>query len=214
VGRIAGVTAAETRDRALQGAASAFARLGYDGASITDIASEAGVSSGALYAHFGSKAGLFTATLRAHGATEVERLLALGGPGAGIARMLRDGGVDLVRRRPEEGSLLVEAIAAAKRHPDVAAELIAAFTQREQRFAELIDAGQRAGAVDAGLRPGAVSRFVLMLALGSLLVAAMGLPAVDEDDWGALIGDLIGRFDPDEHPEPERPRRPRRSEPT
>jgi AcrR family transcriptional regulator len=196
MGRIAGVTAEETRDRALQGAASVFARQGYDGASIAEIAAAAGVSSGALYAHFGSKAELFAATLRVHGSNAVGQLLALGGSGIDIARLLRDRGVALAHRRPEETALLVEAIVAAKRHPDVAAVLVAAFTEREERFTGLVEAGQRGGTLDPGVPPVAVARFVLMLALGSLLVAALELPAVDEDDWTALIADIVGRFDP------------------
>lgn len=196
MGRIAGVTPEETRDRVLQGAASVFAREGYDGASIAEIASAAGVSSGALYAHFGSKAELFAATLRAHGSAEVERLLAIGGSGADFARVLRARGVALARRRPEDGSLLVEAIVAAKRHSEVAAVLIAAFSQREKRLVELLEVGQRAGVVDANVSSSAVARFLTMLVLGSVLIAAMDLPAVDEDDWSALIGDLVGRFDP------------------
>jgi AcrR family transcriptional regulator len=196
VGRIAGVTAEETRDRALQGAATVFARQGYDGASIAEIAAAAGVSSGALYAHFGSKAELFVATLRAHGSNAIEQMLAVGGSGVDIARLLRDRGVALAHRRPEETSLLVEAIVAAKRHPDVATLLVAMFTEREQRFTGLVEAGQHGGTLDAEVPPAAVARFVLMLALGSLLVAAMELPAVDEGDWASLIGDLVGRFDP------------------
>lgn len=196
MGRIAGVTAEETRDRALQGAATVFARQGYDGASIAEIAAAAGVSSGALYAHFGSKAELFVATLRAHGSNAIEQLLAVGGSGVDIARLLRDRGVALAHRRPEETSLLVEAIVAAKRHPDVATLLVAMFTEREQRFTGLVEAGQHGGTLDAEVPPAAVARFVLMLALGSLLVAAMELPAVDEGDWASLIGDLVGRFDP------------------
>ena len=67
VGRIAGVTAAETRERLLQAAADVFARRGYDGTRVADIAAAAGVSHGALYAHFGSKAELMVAALRTHG---------------------------------------------------------------------------------------------------------------------------------------------------
>src|SRR6202042_3612349 len=58
MGRVAGVTATETRERLLRAAADAFARQGYDGTRVADIAASAGVSNGALYAHFGSKAGL------------------------------------------------------------------------------------------------------------------------------------------------------------
>jgi AcrR family transcriptional regulator len=50
MGRIAGVTAAETRERLLLAAADVFARRGYDGTRVADIAVAADVSSGALYA--------------------------------------------------------------------------------------------------------------------------------------------------------------------
>lgn len=194
MGRIAGVTAEETRDRVLRGAASVFGRQGYDGASISQIGAEAGVSSGAIYAHFGSKAALFVATLHVHGTGEVARLLADGGSGSDVAQLIRERGVALAHRHPKEGSLLVEAIVAARRHPEVAAVLVAAFAERESRFADLLRTGQGDGTIDASLRPPAVARFVLMLALGSVLVSAMGLPAVDEDDWSRLIDDLLDRF--------------------
>src|SRR5215469_17322934 len=58
MGRIAGATAAETRKRLLAAAADVFAERGYDGTRVADIAAAAGVSNGALYAHFGSKAEL------------------------------------------------------------------------------------------------------------------------------------------------------------
>ena len=67
MGRIAGVTAEETRERLLLAAADVFARRGYDGTRVADIAMAADVSSGALYAHFGSKAELLVAALRRHG---------------------------------------------------------------------------------------------------------------------------------------------------
>ena len=72
MGRIPGVTAAETRERLLRAAADVFAERGYDGTRVADIASAAGVSNGALYAHFASKAQLLVGALQTHG----RRLLA------------------------------------------------------------------------------------------------------------------------------------------
>ncbi|HZP28809.1 MAG TPA: helix-turn-helix domain-containing protein, partial [Acidimicrobiia bacterium] len=48
----------ETRARLLAAAATVFADRGVEGASVDAIAEEAGRTSGALYAHFGSKEGL------------------------------------------------------------------------------------------------------------------------------------------------------------
>jgi ferredoxin len=54
MGRIAGVTATDTRERLLRAAADVFAERGYDGTRVADIAAAAGVSNGALYTHFDS----------------------------------------------------------------------------------------------------------------------------------------------------------------
>jgi AcrR family transcriptional regulator len=194
VGRIAGVSADQTRQRLLGSAARVFADKGYDGASIGELTAEAGLSRGALYAHFGSKADLFAATLRSHGSAEVEQLLTLGGPGSEAVAILRERGIALARRRRQQGSLLVEAIVAARRHPEVAAVLTDALTEREERFADLVRAGQSDGSIEPRLAPEAAARFVLMLVLGSLLVAAVDLPDVDDDAWAELVGDLVARF--------------------
>lgn len=196
MGRIAGVTAEETRKRVLASAASVFAQKGYDGASIAEIAGAAGVTGGAIYAHFPSKAELFAATLHAHGTGEIDRLLSVGDTGAEAIEMVHARGVALTHRDPQDGSLLIEAIVAARRHPEVAELIVTEFAQREDRFADLLRAGQGEGAIDGRIRPAAVARFISMVSLGSLLASAMGLPEVDQDDWANLIRDLVSRFSP------------------
>ena len=53
-----------TRADLLAAAGRVFAAQGYEGASVGDIAAEAGYTKGALYAHFGSKSDLFVALAR------------------------------------------------------------------------------------------------------------------------------------------------------
>src|SRR5437764_15482063 len=50
---------ANTREKLLAAARSVFARSGFHGASVEEIASEAGFSTGALYSNFDSKEDLF-----------------------------------------------------------------------------------------------------------------------------------------------------------
>src|SRR5206468_1837778 len=76
MGRISGVTAAETRERLLRAAADVFAERGYEGTRVADIATAAGVSNGAMYAHFASKAELLVDALRTHGRRLLADLLA------------------------------------------------------------------------------------------------------------------------------------------
>src|SRR6516225_1304116 len=52
-----------TRERLLQAARIVFARAGYHGASVEEIASQAGFSTGALYSNFEGKVDLFLALM-------------------------------------------------------------------------------------------------------------------------------------------------------
>lgn len=195
MGRIAGVSADETKERLLATAAEVFATHGYDGASIADITAASGLSSGAIYTHFSGKAELFVAALRAHAETEFERLL--GGDGtAGVAEFFTARGELLDRDAASPRPLLLEALIAATRHPDVAAVITDSLTRRERVLVELLTAEQELGAADDALSAAAVVRFALMAALGSSIVAALELPSVDHDDWTTLIGRLVDTLRP------------------
>jgi AcrR family transcriptional regulator len=61
----------ETRAELVEAAARVFARRGFHGASIDQIAREAGYSSGAIYWHFEGKDDLFLAVYEAYAATRV-----------------------------------------------------------------------------------------------------------------------------------------------
>ena len=76
MGRIPGVTGAETRERLLRAAADVFAEHGFDGTRVAAIAAAAGLSNGALYAHFASKADLLVDALRTHGRGRLADLFA------------------------------------------------------------------------------------------------------------------------------------------
>ena len=55
----------ETRRRMLEAVGRGFRRRGYTGAGVDGLAKDAGVTSGAFYAHFGSKSGAFREALMA-----------------------------------------------------------------------------------------------------------------------------------------------------
>jgi AcrR family transcriptional regulator len=190
VGRIAGVSADDTRTRLLATAAEVFGRLGYDGASIAQITAEAGLSSGAIYAHYASKAELFVATLRAHAESEFERLLGSDST-ADFASFLVARGESLARRGRAERPLLIEAVVAARRHPEVARVLTTSIAHRERQLVELLAAAQEIGELDASFSARAVVRFSLIVALGSMVAGALDLPPVRQDDWSAIIHRIV-----------------------
>jgi AcrR family transcriptional regulator len=193
--RIAGVTRDQTRDRLLASAAEVFARRGFDGATVAEIADGAGLSTGAIYGLFGSKAGLFAATVEARAATELDRWLRPGDGGAGgeggLTGMLRARGEALNRRIERDGTLLVQAILAGRESPDLVAELRNALAVREHRLAELLELAQDAGELTSGVPATAAVRFLAMLGFGATLLGVLGAEPVPDDQWSALVRWLV-----------------------
>ena len=193
MGRIAGVTSAETRARLLRAAADVFAARGYDGTRVADIAAAAGVSNSALYAHFGSKAELLVASLRAHGSRVLADLLAAD-PARPVADLLLQVGRALPRR-DDRSYLAVEALIAARRHEDVAGPMRGYTGDRARWLAGLMLAGQAGGDLDQSLSPEALAHFCMLLAFGSSLLTA-DLHAVDEAEWSALLARVVRALAP------------------
>jgi len=187
------VTPEETRERLVHAAARVFAERGYEGTRVGDIAEAAGLSRGALYAHFPGKADLLAEAIRARGREELEGLLAGDGP-ASVADLLVALGSSLQHRSGQQGLLLVEAIVAARRDKAVARALSGDTTTNEGVVAELVRGAQASGALDPTVPPAVLARFCLMLALGSLLVRTLGLPATDDTDWTEFIRRLVDGF--------------------
>jgi AcrR family transcriptional regulator len=108
------------RRQIMDGARTVFLSAGFDGASMNDIAREAGVSKGTLYAYFASKDELFEAIIRAEKAKAAERLCQFR-PEGDVREMLTDFGVRLMRRITDPGTLALGriVIAAAEKFPSV-----------------------------------------------------------------------------------------------
>jgi len=200
MGRIAGVTAGQTRDRLLRAAADVFAERGYDGTRVADIAAAAGVSNGALYAHFASKADLLIDALRTHGRRLLADLFAAD-PDRSITDLLLAIGRQLPHRREPQGYLIVEALVAARRDEDVARPMRDYVGERGDWLAGLMTVAQADGEVDSALSANALAHFCLLLAMGSALVTP-DLHAVGDDEWAALLGRVIAAVAPAAHQAP------------
>lgn len=114
-----------TRADLLDAASRVIAAKGYEGASVGDIAAEAGYTKGALYAHFGSKSGLFLALAR-------ERLgIAMDDPALEMPGLTDDGVdtealADWIRATQDDPNLLLslEFLSYGLRNPGEAGELV------------------------------------------------------------------------------------------
>ena len=194
MGRTPGASSASTRERLLRAAADVFGARGYDGTRVSDIARAAGLSNGALYAYFGSKAELLVGALRVHGRRLLSDLVAAE-PDRSITDLLQVTGRRLRRRRDADGWLVIEALVAARRDADVAGAMRGYVAERVDWLADLVRKAQDAGELDPALPPSAVAHFCLSLAVGTALVAP-DLDDVDEQDWAAFLARLVPALAP------------------
>ena len=111
------------RERILRAARDVFGARGYHGATIEEIAEDAGLSNGAIYYNFGSKEELFLALLDARLVERLEharQTLASASASAGEQRALEDEARDITRSFKESREwrlLLIEFVAYAARNP-------------------------------------------------------------------------------------------------
>jgi AcrR family transcriptional regulator len=194
MGRVAGLTADETRQRVIDAAAGVFAEKGFEGARVADIAKAAGLSAGAMYNHYESKAELLAAVIECHAGEQLAGLFSSGDIASVLDLILVKG--KQLDRGSIEAPLLVEAITAARRDKETLRVLTTQVRDREKLLAEFIRLAQSAGEVDEDADAAALARFCLMLMLGSLLVRAANLPSVNRDAWSALITRLVDGFRP------------------
>lgn len=202
MGRRAGVTAEETRQELLAAASTIFARKGYDGASVSDIAREANLSTGTIYLHFENKAELFVATVRELAQREAAELIGVQDMSdlttadqseAGMYAFVRTVSESLLAHRDERNSaLLLEAIIAADRHPEVA-ELVSSWVQQgEGLIALIVGQGQRQGLLDPDFDPAAAARLVTLLTLGGRMAGGLrDLPEIDSRGWSDFMLRLV-----------------------
>jgi AcrR family transcriptional regulator len=137
---------AKTRKRLLVAARTVFARRGYHGASVEEIAAEAGFSTGALYSNFGGKEDLFLALMDdvtdaycAEIAAEVDGVSTIGERARGGARHW----MEIVEREPEMLMLFIEFWAYAARDPGARERVAASFAKARQVLTRLISDGAR-----------------------------------------------------------------------
>ncbi|GLR13059.1 hypothetical protein GCM10007907_18490 [Chitinimonas prasina] len=134
----------DTRDRILDAAARVFANKSYLGASLDEVAADAGLTKGAVYWHFKSKSDLFFALLDSRFQQEYDEHLpaalardaAHTDPKDGLKELL-GGVVDRVKQDPDWPRLFLEFMGQA-RDPDVRNRLATAYQDSWRMSAGLI----------------------------------------------------------------------------
>jgi AcrR family transcriptional regulator len=137
---------ANTRERMLSAARSVFARSGFHGASVEEIASQAGLSTGALYSNFEGKEDLFLVLMEREIAEHARELVEAVGARDSVAERAAGGArswMSMVDREPELLLLFMEFWAYGVRDPDVRPKVAARFAQVRQTLTQLIADGVR-----------------------------------------------------------------------
>jgi AcrR family transcriptional regulator len=193
---------ARTRERLLAAAARVYARSGVSGATLDDVAAEAGFTKGAVYSQFGSKENLLVALLHEHLAKQIAEQIAI---------FDRE---PTTWRRPQVGSAhWMESLAD---DPDAFRLFVElwVYAQRDERLRERLAVGVEAmrttyggfaqsAADEAGIEPlpGSFERYasiVIGLGIGLAMIRLVDPEAVPEGLLGDALSALVRGAEQDE----------------
>jgi len=179
---------ANTRERLLAAARSAFASSGFHGASVEDIASRAGFSTGALYSNFDGKEDLFLVLMEREIEEHSREIAKAVAERSSVAERATGGAqrwMTMIEREPELLLLFMEFWAYGVRDADVRPKVAARFAQVRRLLTKLIE--------------DSVREFDLQLALPAQQLAvavdalADGIARQKLADPDAVPDDLMGR---------------------
>ena len=185
-----------TREKLLAAATAVFSERGYDGAGVHEIARRAGLTTGAIYANFRGKADLLFEAVGARSADELDGLLRPQPDRQQLtaAELLVDLGSRLLDP-PDEGGmnadLLIEALFAARRDPDMSDLVKGLMDERLDSIGAIVEVAQQQGSIAPSVSGDAFTRFAVVLALGSLLYSSIGIDRPDQQEWAALIHRIV-----------------------
>ena len=186
----AGAPQESTRDRLLDAAIAVFREKGYDGTGVQEIARRAGLTTGAIYANFRGKADLLFSAIDARSGPEFDELLRSNRIQLSAAELLTELGSHLLDPddpADAQGGLLIEAIVASRRDRQVAELVRSLIDQRLNGITALVERARKDGTIDDAVSTDSLTRFCLVLALGSLLYTSVGVEEPNESEWSSLI---------------------------
>jgi AcrR family transcriptional regulator len=190
------------RGRILRAARAVFGARGFHGATIEEIADEAGLSNGAIYYNFDSKGDLFLALLE----ERVEERLAhmrrtlVGGARSGSGDVgLEQEARDATRSLKESGEwrlLLFEFVSHAVRSPSLRRKLRAHKRKYRAAMAEVLEQRLTERGASASIPGEQLALVATALANGLALEEASDPGAVPDELLGDLLALLIAHDDP------------------
>jgi AcrR family transcriptional regulator len=185
---------AHTRERLLDAARSVFARSGFHGASVDEIASEAGFSTGALYSNFDGKEDLFLELMghevTKHGeeiAAAVRERSSISERAAGGARQW----MAMIERESETLLLFTEFWAYGVRDAEMREHVAACFAETRRLLTGLIAEGARDFDLELTIPAEHLAVAIDALAEGIARQKLADPEAVPDDLMGNVLGLLL-----------------------
>jgi AcrR family transcriptional regulator len=188
---------ARTRAELLSTAARVFGQRGYKGASVEEIAEEAGYSHGAVYSNFDGKADLFLAVLedymaeRARELAETQAGLADDAPIEIRARALADQWMERFAKDRESFLLHMEFVAHAGRDPELAERFGTRSAALREAIAAYIAHYQELEGIESELTPDDLALVLRALGIGLAIEALVSPGAVREGAYGDFVELLV-----------------------
>jgi len=187
-----------TRRRLLDAAEVVFAQRGFHGASVDEIAREAGATTGALYSNFSGKEDLFLAMFERSAQADVRdyaEIFTTQDTPEEQTRAVADLWMSILRERPNYFPLVIEFWAYAMREPRLRDPLAERLRTLRTASARLVAQGaQRRG---ISLSPEFAERLGLLItALGNGLALEKLLDpdAIADETYGDLLTLIFGAF--------------------
>jgi AcrR family transcriptional regulator len=137
---------ANTRERLLAAARSSFAESGFHGASVEEIATRAGFSTGALYSNFGGKEDLFLVLMEREIEEHSREIAEAVAKRPSVSERATGGArrwMMMIEREPELLLLFMEFWAYGVREPAVRPKVAERFAQVRRLLTRLIEDGVR-----------------------------------------------------------------------
>ncbi len=188
---------ARTRAELLATAAGVFARRGYDGASVEEIAEEAGYSHGAVYSNFEGKADLFLAVFEEYMAERARELAATqpaavdDAPLETRARALADQWMERFAADRESFVLHMEFIAHAGRDPELAGRFGTRSAALREAVSRYIAGYQEEAGIELALPPDDLALVLRALGIGLAVEALVSPDSVRQDLYGDFVELLV-----------------------
>jgi AcrR family transcriptional regulator len=185
---------ANTRERLLAAARSAFASSGFHGASVEEIASRAGFSTGALYSNFDSKEDLFLVLMEREIDEHAREIAEAVNLRESVAERATGGAqrwMTMIDREPELLLLFMEFWAYGVRDASVRPKVAERFAQVRRLLTQLIEDGAREFELELALPAEQLAIAVDALADGIARQRLADPDAVPDELMGTVLAMLF-----------------------